>query len=77
MIKLINFLALSIVVIPFIVSCAAPLSPEVKKVYIPVKCEIPKLHRPVYDGTFESAKKLTQYYLTVENLLFQCAKESD
>ena len=77
MTKSVNFLALSIVIIPFMASCAAPLPPQVKKVYIPVKCEIPKLHRPTYDGTFESAKKLTQYYLTVENLLFQCAKESD
>ena len=47
------------------------------EVKVPIKCEIEKLNKPKYDGSFESAKHLTIYYLNVEHLLKQCSKEKE
>lgn len=46
-----------------------------KDVYVPVKCQMELENKPVFDGSFESAKELMSYFLRTEEKLKICVGE--
>lgn len=55
----------------FCVGCACPKN----EVLIPIKCNLKMPLKPVYDGSFESAKSLMVYFLKVEQIAKDCTGE--
>lgn len=45
---------------------------EIKEVFIPVKCNLKLPTKPKENGSFESHKALTKYYLEIEQIAKDC-----
>lgn len=62
--------------IPFVFSACALKDVVVKTEYVevlvPTKCPLKLPLKPVYDGSFESSKQISAYYLEVENIAKKC-----
>lgn len=68
-----NFVVLSLLSY-LLVGCSTITKTQVQEVYIPTKCisELPV--KPKEDGSFESAKNLSIYYIKIEQILRDCVK---
>lgn len=47
---------------------------EIKEVFIPVKCNLELPQKPQENGSFESHKALTKYYLEIEQIAKDCTQ---
>lgn len=54
--------------------CSTLVRTEIQEVYIPVRCDAELPTKPKDDGSFESAKNLTIYYIEIEQILKDCVK---
>lgn len=45
---------------------------QTQEIYIPVRCEAALPQKPTEDGSFQSHKAISIYYLQVENTLKDC-----
>ncbi|EOH5813982.1 hypothetical protein ACL908_000518 [Campylobacter coli] len=71
-----------LLIIPFVFlsACASKdvlIKTEFKELKIPVKCPLKLPLKPFDYGDLESAKKISKYYLEVENIAKLCTGEKD
>lgn len=57
--------------------CSTLVKTEIQEVYIPVRCNVKLPVKPKDDGSFESAKKLTIYYIEIEQIARDCSTLSN
>ncbi|MFK0495542.1 hypothetical protein ACISA7_05765 [Campylobacter coli] len=70
-----------LLIIPFVfTACASKdvlIKTEFKELKIPVKCPLKLPLKPFDYGDLESAKKISKYYLEVEDIAKLCTGEQD
>ncbi|EAJ2708308.1 hypothetical protein AZE66_08345 [Campylobacter coli] len=71
-----------LLIIPFVFlsACASKdilIKTEIKEVKVPIKCPLKLPLKPFDYGDLESAKKISKYYLEVENIAKLCTGEKD
>ncbi|MCI5968181.1 hypothetical protein [Helicobacter sp.] len=60
----------------FFISCAKPIVEiQTQEVFIPIKCNLELPQKPKENGSFESHKALSKYYLEVEQIAKDCTNE--
>ena len=68
-----NFVVISLLSY-LLVGCSTITQTKVQEIYIPTKCIAELPVKPIEDGSFESAKNLTIYYIEIEQILRDCVK---
>ncbi|HEQ3635877.1 TPA: hypothetical protein VGT46_000650 [Campylobacter coli] len=71
-----------LLIIPFVFlsACASKdilIKTEIKEVKVPIKCPLKLPLKPFDYGDLESAKKISKYYLEVEDIAKLCTGEQD
>ncbi|PZT48184.1 hypothetical protein B6S12_03905 [Helicobacter valdiviensis] len=70
-----KILFLSLLCLIFIGCSAKPIvKMQTKEVLIPIKCNLVLPKKPKEDGSFESHKNLSLYFLKVEQIAKDCTK---
>lgn len=49
--------------------------PQIKQVYVPVRCNLKMPLKPAANGSFEAHKELVRYFLRCEEIAKDCTKE--